>query len=142
MSVSLFIALFVGGGVVNILLTQSIKQFYYNRNESASPNVIALVSALVVGGGGTAFAYMLLDVAWTVNNILCLVLMGFAVWIASMVGYDKVIQLLKETEMSQKDIGKEVGWNRSAVTMINIGKNHFDPNEQYPIRGPQRNKSK
>lgn len=54
----------------------------------------------------------------------------------------KVIQLLKETKMSQKDIGKEVGWNRSAVTMINIGKNHFDPNEQYPIRGPQRNKSK
>lgn len=53
----------------------------------------------------------------------------------------EVIRLLKETKLSQKDIGKQVGWNRSAVTMINIGKNHFDPTEQYPIRGPQRNKS-
>lgn len=54
----------------------------------------------------------------------------------------KVIHLLKTTSLSQKDIGKQVGLNRSAVTMINIGKNHFDSNEKYPIRGPQRNKSK
>lgn len=47
---------------------------------------------------------------------------------------DKVKLLLKTTNLSQKEIGKQVGWNRSAVTMINIGKNHFDPNETYPIR--------
>lgn len=47
---------------------------------------------------------------------------------------DKVKKLLKTTNLSQKEIGKQVGWNRSAVTMINIGKNHFDPNENYPIR--------
>ena len=80
MSVSLFIAIFVGGGLVNILLTQAIKQFYYNRGQSASPNVIALVNALIVGGGGTAFAYMLLGVEWTVNNILCLAAMMLMVW--------------------------------------------------------------
>lgn len=47
---------------------------------------------------------------------------------------NEVKRLLKETSLSQKEIGKKVGWNRSAVTMINIGKNHFDPNEIYPIR--------
>lgn len=47
---------------------------------------------------------------------------------------DEVKRLLKTTTLSQKEIGKRVGWNRSAVTMINIGKNHFDPNETYPIR--------
>lgn len=47
---------------------------------------------------------------------------------------DEVKRLLKETSLSQKEIGKKVGWNRSAITMINIGKNHFDPDETYPIR--------
>lgn len=47
---------------------------------------------------------------------------------------EKVIDLLKNTTLSQKEIGKQVGWNRSAITMINIGKNHFKENEIYPIR--------
>ena len=104
MSVSLFIALFVGGGLVNILLTQSIKQFYYNRNESASPNLIALVSALVVGGGGTAFAYMLLGVAWTVNNILCMLAMMLFVWMGSMIGYSKILETYRQFRTWQQQI--------------------------------------
>ena len=36
----------------------------------------------------------------------------------------KVIDLLSTTSLTQKEIGQIVGWNRSAVTMINIGKNH------------------
>lgn len=47
---------------------------------------------------------------------------------------DLVIDMLKNTKLSQKEIGKKVGWGRSAVTMINIGKNHHRDNEQYPIR--------
>ena len=39
---------------MTVLLTQAIKQFYYNRKSEASPNVIALINAIVVGGGGTA----------------------------------------------------------------------------------------
>ena len=110
MSVSLFIALFVGGGLVNILLTQSIKQFYYNRNESASPNVIALVSALVVGGGGTAFAYMLLGVAWTVNNILCMLAMMLFVWMGSMIGYSKILETYRQFRTWQQQVhsGRDV----------------------------------
>ena len=110
MSVSLFIAIFVGGGVVNILLTQSIKQFYYNRNESASPNVIALVSALVVGGGGTAFAYMLLGVSWTLNNILCMLAMMLFVWMGSMIGYSKILETYRQFRTWQQQInsGRDV----------------------------------
>ena len=110
MSVSLFIAIFVGGGVVNILLTQSIKQFYYNRNESASPNVIALISALVVGGGGTAFAYMLLGVSWTVNNILCMLAMMLFVWMGSMIGYSKILETYRQFRTWQQQVhsGRDV----------------------------------
>lgn len=104
MSVSLFIAIFVAGGLTNILLTQAIKQFYYNRNEAASPNVIALISALVVGGGGTAFAYMLLGVKWSVNNILCLLAMMLFVWMGSMIGYSKILETYRQFRTWQAQI--------------------------------------
>lgn len=47
---------------------------------------------------------------------------------------DRVIELLQNTTLSQKEIAKQVGWGRSAITMINIGKNHFRENLSYPIR--------
>ena len=43
-------------------------------------------------------------------------------------------RLLKETNLPQKEIGEKLGLSRSFVTMINIGQNHYDPNESYPIR--------
>ena len=110
MSVSLFIAIFVGGGFVNILLTQAIKQFYYNRNEAASPNIIALISAIVIGGGGTAFAYSLIGIAWTINNILCLLAMMLFVWMGSMIGYSKILETYRQFRTWQMQInsGKDM----------------------------------
>lgn len=96
MNVSLFISIFIAGDLVNILLTQSIKQFYYNRGSEASPNIIALINALVVGGGGTAFAYSLIGIAWTRNNILCLLAMILFVWMGSMLGYSKIIETIQQ----------------------------------------------
>ena len=104
MTVTLFVSLFVGGGLVTMLLTQSIKQFYYNRNSEASPNLIALINALVVGGGGTAFAYMLMGLSWTVNNILCLIAMTFMVWMGSMIGYSKIIETIQQFKTWQTSI--------------------------------------
>jgi len=96
MSISLFVSIFVAGALMTMLLTQSIKQFYYNRGTSASPNIIALINALVVGGLGTAFAYMLLSIPWTVNNILCLIAMIILVWMGSMIGYSKIIETFRQ----------------------------------------------
>ena len=47
---------------------------------------------------------------------------------------EKVIQLLRETDFSQKEIGRAVGWSRSTITMINIGANHHQDDIDYPIR--------
>lgn len=47
---------------------------------------------------------------------------------------DEVIEMLKNTQLSQKEIGQIVGWGRSAITMINLGKNHHRDNISYPIR--------
>ena len=102
MSITLFITMFTVGAAAAALLTEAVKKFYANAGKERSPNVIALVDAVVIGAGGTAVVYMLLDIPWTVNNIICLILMAVCVWIGSMIGYDKIIQLLKQIEEKEK----------------------------------------
>lgn len=53
----------------------------------------------------------------------------------------EVKRLLKETDMPQKEIAKKVHLKRSFVTMINIGKNHYDKLECYPIRDTYKKKA-
>lgn len=96
MTVTLFITILTLGSTLTSLLTEAIKKFYANAHKEYSANVIAFIDAIVIGIGGTAVIYSLLNIDWTLNNILCMLLMGLAVWIASMIGYDKVIQLLKQ----------------------------------------------
>lgn len=96
MSITLFISILTFGSVANALLTEAVKKAYSNAKKECSANVVALVSAAVIGGLGTAATYMLMNIPWTVNNIICLLIMTVAVWVGSMVGYDKVIQLAKQ----------------------------------------------
>lgn len=103
MTVTLFVTVLTLGSMCSGLLTEAIKKFYENAKMEYSANVIALINAVIVGMGGTAIMYMLLGISWTVNNIICLVLMGIAVWVASMIGYDKVIQMLEQIADIQKE---------------------------------------
>lgn len=96
MSITLFITILTIGAAVTSLLTEAIKKTYENAGKKYSANIIALINALVVGCGGTAVVYMLMHIDWTVNNIICLLLMSVAVWIGSTIGYDKVTQLIKQ----------------------------------------------
>lgn len=92
MTITMFISILVAGSIISSLLTEAIKQAYKNAGKDSSPNIIALINSIVVGGGGTAAAYMLLGIDWTVNNIICLVGSILAVWVMCQVGYDKVLQ--------------------------------------------------
>ena len=103
MSVTLFITILTIGGMVTALLTEAIKKMYANMGKAYSPNIIALVNAIVVGCGGTAVVYMLGGIEWSVNNIICLVLMAISVWIASMLGFDKVIQTVNQIAKLNKE---------------------------------------
>lgn len=103
MSVTLFITILTIGGMVTALLTEAIKKMYANMKKDYSANIIALVNAVVVGCGGTAVVYMLMNIPWTVNNIICMVLMTVAVWIASMLGFDKVLQTVNQIARINKE---------------------------------------
>lgn len=106
MSITLFISIItIGGAGVTALLTEAIKTWYRNAGKQYSPNAIALINAFVVGGCGTAVVYMLCDIEWTVNNIICLILAIFAEWLISMVGFDKVSQTI--TQVTQIALTKK-----------------------------------
>ena len=107
MNITLFITVLTIGAAITALLTEAIKKAYSNEGKEYSSNIIAMINAVVVGCGGTAVTYMLLEIEWTVNNVICLILMGVAVWIGSMIGYDKIIQLLKQVSQGENYENKQ-----------------------------------
>ena len=92
MTIELFITLFGIGSVISSLLTETLKQTF----TKISSNVIALIDAVFVGGVGTFVYYILTGAEITPINALYAVLMALCVWVGSMVGYDKVMQTLKQ----------------------------------------------
>lgn len=96
MTITIFLLLIAICSAVSSLLTEGIKIWCKNAGKNYSANLIALINAVVVGCGGTAITYILMGIAFTLPNILCLVLMAGAIWLGSMIGYDKVIQLITQ----------------------------------------------
>lgn len=92
MTIELFIYLFTIGSTFASLLTQAIKK----AKPDVSSNLLALFSAGVVGAFGTVFAYIFLGVDFSVQNVICIVLMAVCIWIGSMLGYDKVLQTIRQ----------------------------------------------
>lgn len=107
MSITFFVTFLTLGAAVSALLTQAIKTAYANAGKDHSANIVALINSLVVGGLGLAAAYMLLGIPWTVNNVICLVIMVVAVWVGSMIGYDKVLQTAKQVAQTAQDKSAE-----------------------------------
>lgn len=96
MTISLFMSILSFGAVLTGLLTEAVKDLLDSVNKKYASNIIALIVAVLVGCGGCAIAYILLGIPFTLNNIICLCLMGGAVWLSSMVGYDKIAQLIEQ----------------------------------------------
>lgn len=107
MSVTLFVTILTVGAAVSSLLTESIKKCYQNAKKDYSANMVALVNSIIIGCGGCAVAYMLLGIHWTVNNIVCIFLMAICVWVGSMIGYDKIIQLISQVKMEKTEVSEE-----------------------------------
>lgn len=96
MTITLFIFILTIGSSIASLFTEALKKVFCNSKASYSANLLALITAIVVGCGGTTIAYLFMNIPWTLNNIICLVLMTICVWIGEMVGYDKVLQLISQ----------------------------------------------
>lgn len=95
MTITMFLALLFGFSLVTGLIVQAIKKFI-NDKENVSYNLIALITALIVGIVGSAIYYQFMDIPYTTNNIICMILMGISSALVAMVGYDKVSQAITQ----------------------------------------------
>lgn len=95
MNTTMFLILLSAFSVLSGLVTEGIKNI--TADEVNLPyNIVAIVIALTIGGGGTAIYYQLNDILFTVNNTIYLILMGLASGLVSMVGFDKVKQAIEQ----------------------------------------------
>ena len=92
MTVALFFIIFGACSVATGLITEAVKRLITDR----TPNLIALIVALITGCGGTAAYYIFNNIPFTVANIVALILMGITVAVGAMVGYDKVVQGIQQ----------------------------------------------
>lgn len=96
MTVQLFLVMFTIGSLISSLLTEAIKHWFANQEKEVSANMLAAINSVVIGIIGTVIYYILKGIPFNVVNITCMILMTAAIWVASMVGYDKVMQLIDQ----------------------------------------------
>ena len=96
MTIALFITLLVVLSVAVSLITEAVKDVLESTKVKYSSNIVVLIVALITGAGGTALMYLFMGIAFTLPNIVCMVLMAVAVWVGAMVGYDKVLQMIDQ----------------------------------------------
>ena len=95
MNMTTFLILLSAFSVISSLVTEGIQNMAAHK-ENLSDNLIPLVTALIVGGCGTAVYYQLNAIPFTTNNIIYMLLMGFASGLTAMVGFDKVKQAIEQ----------------------------------------------
>lgn len=96
MTVETFMTMLFAVSVVNGLLTEAIKKFLDELKKTYSSNIVAGVVALIVGGC-SCYAHALVT-GVEANALLIFTYVAFVVlsWVCAMIGYDKVIQALKQ----------------------------------------------
>jgi hypothetical protein len=50
-----------------------------------------------------------MGIPWTVNNIICLVLMCVVIWLGAMLGFDKVLQTITQISNLPKTVKEDEG---------------------------------
>ncbi len=101
MTITLFMALLTLLAIITSTATTGVKNFLDGINVKYSSNVVVAVVSAIIGGGGTAITYVFLGVDFTAANIISIALMAVAVWFSAMVGYDKVIQMIKQIKATK-----------------------------------------
>ena len=92
MTLTLFVSLATGLSLVSSLITEAMKKSF----NVTKPTLVVAIIAAVTGWGGGAISYALMNIAYTPSNIICLVLLAPTIWLMATLGYDKVLEVIKQ----------------------------------------------
>ena len=96
MSITIFATLLTILVACNALITQAIKVAFDKRGKKYSSNLIALITSIAIGGLGSVIAYIFLGITFNIYSIICIPLFIIVIWVGSMVGFDKIFQLIEQ----------------------------------------------
>ena len=94
-------ALLVGSLLTN-LTVEGIKKLLEGTNKTYSSNVLAAILSTIISGAVCVIYLIMNDVVFSLKigvEVLILIYLGFLI---STVGYDKVIQTIKQIQMSKE----------------------------------------
>lgn len=95
MSISVCMILLTLFATLTSLVTEGIKNTFLLDIKPQKYSLVALIVALVIGVVGTLLYYYYNYMPINTMNVITAILMGFLSGLGSMVGYDKVHDLLK-----------------------------------------------
>ncbi len=96
MTVTIFLIILAACAIVTSLFTEGIKKFLDGLGVIYASNILVLIVAMIIGCGATALYYVNYQVPFNALNSVYLALMGITNWLGSMLGYDKVMQAIKQ----------------------------------------------
>ncbi len=96
MTIALFLTLFTAFSLITGLIVEALKKLLDETTITCPSNILACIVAMIVGVGGTSIAYVFMGITFSTANVICMILMGVAVSVGSMIGYDKVVQTIKQ----------------------------------------------
>lgn len=94
MSLELFSVLLLGVSVIISLTVEAIKKMLGNKKYSS--NIIACLISLVLSPIIGICTCVILGIVIDSKVIICLIALTFLSWLCAMLGYDKVIQSIKQ----------------------------------------------
>ncbi len=92
MTLTLFLSLLAALSTISSLVTQALKKIF---GDTKSTIIVGIVAA-IVGWGGGACSYLFMNIPYTAQNIVCLILLAPAVFLSATLGYDKVKEVLQQ----------------------------------------------
>jgi hypothetical protein len=93
MTLPLFLTLFAVFSILATALTECIKKMFTGNYSS---NIIAAIVSVALGIGGTLLVYYFRGIQMTGINIVCAGIMALFIWMGSMLGYDKIKQMIEQ----------------------------------------------
>lgn len=101
MTVTIFIGLVAVFSVITSLCTEACKKVLDEIGVKYASNILVCIISAVVGILGTCVYYVLFSLEFNAVNIVCIFLMSLTTAVGSMVGYDKVIQTIRQIAMGK-----------------------------------------
>lgn len=97
MTVEIFMTLLTTCAIVTSLIVEAIKQMEIFK----SNNIIALVVSIIVGTFACVLTYLIMEIPFDTINIMYMIAFVVANWVSAEVGYDKMMQTIKQIKKEQ-----------------------------------------